>query len=81
MTRVLLLVGLIFMVEKSLSFQYKRALNLIAKGSLEQAEEIAIKSLQKDTLNPGAKYIRSLLFSHGANSSMESPDPPCSGCR
>ena len=67
MARVLLLVGLIFIVEKSLSFQYKRALNLIAKGSLEQAEEIAIKSLQKDTLNPGAKYIRSLLFSHGAN--------------
>lgn len=67
MTRVLLLVGFILIVEKSLSFQYKRALNLIAKGNLEQAEEVVIKSLEKDTLNPGAKYIRSLLFSHGAN--------------
>ncbi len=67
MTRLLLLVGLILIAEKSLSFQYKRALNLIAKGNLEQAEEVAIKSLEKDTLNPGAKYIRSLLFSHVAN--------------
>ena len=40
----------------------KSALRAVEKGELEKAEEIVKKSLEKESVNPGAKYVYSVLY-------------------
>ena len=42
--------------------QAQRALGLIDKLKYDQAEELLYRSISKDSLNPGEKYVLSILY-------------------
>lgn len=40
----------------------KPALKALEKGEFDKVEELVVKSLEKDSINPGSKYVFSLLY-------------------
>ncbi len=55
----ILLFGVIFLVTAGI---FDRMQKFLDKGDFEKVEKLARKSLEKDTVNPGAKYYLSVLF-------------------
>lgn len=44
----------------------KPALKALEKGEFDKVEELVLKSLEKDSINPGSKYVFSLLYTTSA---------------
>jgi hypothetical protein len=56
---IFLFLGVVFLASAGV---FDRIQKFIEKEEFEKAEKLTRKSLEKDTLNPGAKYYLSLLF-------------------
>lgn len=53
---------LFFLTISEIRADGKKALKLLEKGEYEKAHETLVKSLEKDSINAGAKYVFSLLY-------------------
>lgn len=58
----LLLISTVFLHLYSNADPISRALKALEKGKYEKVERLAEKSLQKNSVNPGARYVFSLLY-------------------
>ncbi|MEQ6118226.1 WG repeat-containing protein [Reichenbachiella sp. MALMAid0571] len=58
-----ILIAVLGVATVSLADKTKSALKALEKGEYEKVEELILKSLEKDSINPGSKYVYSKLYS------------------